>query len=65
MLQDHTHTGSPTIPDLRPEFSDDAQRDIIDAPVLLPLGYHFVARSVSTNAPAPTPAHMVRPGAFR
>lgn len=65
MLQDYTHTGSPTIPDLRPEYSDAAQRDIIDAPLFLPLGYHFVAHGVRTNNPTPTPAHMVRPGAFR
>lgn len=65
MLTDYTHTGAPTVPDLRYEFWADYQRDIIDAPDFLPLGSHFVATSIDDGRPVPTAAHRVRPGAFR
>lgn len=60
MLDDYTHTGAPTVPGLRPEFWRDHQRDIIDAPVFLPLGYHFNHwRDAGVHA-----AHAIRPCAF-
>lgn len=65
MLTDYSHTGAPTLPDLRHEFYWDHQRDIIDAPDFLPCGGHFVATSLDDGQPVPTAAHAVRPGAFR
>ena len=62
MLTDYSHTGAPTIPDLRWEFWGEHLRDIIDAPDFLPLGFHF---SVLTDAGyKPMACHTVRPGAF-
>ena len=62
MLTDYSHTGAPTIPDLRWPFWGDNQRDIIDAPDFLPLGFHFAAST--EDGDKPVAAHTIRLGAF-
>ena len=61
-INDYSHTGAPTIPDLRIEFWADHQRDIIDAPDFLPLGFHFSVRT--DNGYKPMACHTIRPHAF-
>ena len=59
-LNDYTHTGAPTVSDLRAGFYKDFNSGTIDAPDFLPLGFHFsLGRKSGAIA-----AHNIRPGTF-
>lgn len=64
-LDDYTHTGCGTVPDVRHEFYQETRRDIIDAPDFFPCGYHISVIPFGNATPVPSGAHNYRPRAFR
>ncbi|MFZ7310286.1 hypothetical protein [Comamonas jiangduensis] len=67
-MRDYTHTGAWIYTDTRPEYHDEnTGLDILDAPDFLPMGFHHHRADMDAleQTRRGSPAHNIRPGAYR